>query len=160
MKKTFNGEVILEIPFSRKISSFEIAKPGAYSIWHKGQVFRKAPLNRYKPVIRNEKTDEVIDLIPSFFRPNSNNGRTGRMELFRFSAPSGKFRLELTEGSSVTLFEQAISGLFPLKKVDVENYFIQVRKSQPFYYVLIGIPLISLAGFLIIGGLVFGILAG
>jgi hypothetical protein len=159
LKKTFNGEIILEIPYSRKISTFEITKPGVYAIWHKGQIFRKAPLNKFKPLIRNTITKEEIVLSPSFFRLNSNNGRTGRMELFRFSAPSGIFQLELMEGSSVTLFEQAISGLFPLKKVDIENYFIQVRESQPFYYILIGIPLVSLAGFLIIGGLVFGILA-
>lgn len=159
LKKTFSGEIILEIPYSLKISTFEITKPGVYAIWHKGQIFRKAPLNKFKPLIRNTVTKEEIMLSPSFFRLNSNNGRTGRMELFRFSAPSGKFQLELMEGTSVTLLEQAISGLFPLKKVDIENYFIQVRESQPFYYVLIGIPLISLAGFMIIGGLVFGILA-
>lgn len=159
LRRTFNGEVIIDIPFSCKISDFEITKPGVYAIWHKGQVFRKAPLNIFKPRIRNEVNREEITLIPSLFRPNSNNGRTGRMELFRFTATIGKYRLELAEGSSVTLFEQAISSLFPLKKVDPGDYYIQIRESQAFFYVLIGISLISLAGLLIIGGLVSGILA-
>jgi len=160
VKKTFNGEIILEIPFSQKISTFEITKPGVYSIWHKGKIFRKAPLDKFKPLIRNAVTKEEIVLIPSFFRPNSNNGRTGRMELFRFSAPAGKFKLELTEGSSVTSLEQAISGLFPLKQVDVDHYFIQVRESQPLLFVILGIVMLVLSGLCIIGGLVIGILAG
>jgi len=158
-RKSFNGDIILEIPFQRKISNFEISKSGVYSIWHKGPIFRKAPLNKFRPLIMNEVMKEEITLIPSIFRPNSNNGITGSMELFRFSVPVGKYQLELREGSSVTKAEHVISGLFPLKMVDIENYYIQVRESQPFYYVVIGILLISLSGLLIIGGLVFGILA-
>ena len=159
VKKSFNGDIILEIPFSGKISDFEITKPGVYSIWHKGQIFRKAPLHLFKPSVRNSISSEEIALIPSVFRPNTNNGRTGRTELFRFSAAAGKYQLKLMEGSSITQFEQAISNLFPLKTVDLANYFIQIRESQPLYYVVIGIFLLAPAGFLIIGGLVSGILA-
>ena len=159
VRKTFSGAVILEIPYSRKSSVFEITKSGVYSIWHKGQIFRKAPLNQFKPQIHNDITKEEIKLTPSVFRLNSNNGYTGRMELFRFTAPAGKFKLDLTEGSSLSLIDRGIYRLFPLRMVDVENYFIQVRESQPIYYLLIGIILMALAGFLIIGGLVFGILS-
>lgn len=159
LKNTFNGDIIHEVPYSLKISDFEIAQTGVYAIWHKGQIFRKAPLNRFRPLICNRSTKEEIKLIPSVFRPNSNNGRSGSMELFRFSAPAGKYQLKLTEGSSLTLAEQWISRLFPFKMVDLENYFIQVRLSQPFYYIPIGISLIALAGLLITGGLVLGILA-
>jgi hypothetical protein len=159
VKKSFNGELIHEVPYARKISDFEIPYPGVYSVWHKGQVFRKAPLDKFKPFIINFRTKDEIELSPSIFRPNTNNGRTGRTELFRFSAPAGKYRLKLAEGSSVSMLEQGISGLFPLKKVDPEDYFIQIRVSQPINNVLTGIPMIVLAGFLMIGGLVLGILA-
>jgi len=157
--KSFSGDIILEIPYSLKSSGFEITKSGVYSVWHKGRIFRKAPLDKFKPHIINEVTREEIALSPSIFRPNSNNGSTGRMELYRFSAPAGKYLLELKEGSSISLVDRGINHLFPLKMVDLENYFIQIRKSQPFYFVLIGILLLIIAGFLIIGGLVFGILA-
>jgi hypothetical protein len=159
VRKSFSGNVILEIPFAIKSSEFEIFKSGNYSIWHKGPVFRKAPVDKFRPVIRKASTKEVITLIPSIFRPNSNNGSTGRMELFRFSAPAGKYELELTEGSSVSMVERGINRIFPLKKVETDAYFIQVRESQPFYFIPIGIFLITLAGLCIIGGLVFGILA-
>jgi hypothetical protein len=43
--------------------------------------------------------------------------------------------------------------------VDLDKYFIQVRESQPRLIAVIGIGLMALAGFCIIGGLVFGILA-
>lgn len=159
VKKSFNGELIHEVPYARKISDFEIPYPGVYSVWHKGQVFRKAPLDKFKPLIINSRTKDEIELSPSIFRPNTNNGRTGRMELFRFSAPAGKYQLKLAEGSSVSFPEQVMSGLFPLMKVDPEDYFIQIRVSQPVYNVLTGIPMMILAGFLMIGGLVLGILA-
>jgi len=159
VKKSFSGDILLEIPFSGKISDFEITKSGVYSIWHKGQVFRKAPLHLFKPSVRNSTSSEELALIPSVFRPNTNNGRIGRTELFRFSAAAGKYQLKLMEGSSITQCERAISNLFPLKPVDLGNYFIQIRESQPLYYVVIGILLLILAGFLIIGGLVSGILA-
>jgi len=102
---------------------------------------------------------EEISLKPTLFRVHSNNGNTARMELFKFSATAGKYQLELKEGSSVSLIERGVSSLFPLKMVDVENYYIQIRESQPFYYALFGISLITLAGLFIIGGLVFSILA-
>ena len=53
----------------------------------------------------------------------------------------------------------SIIRLLPVKMVDYDKYFIQVRESQPIVHVLIGIILLILAGFCIIGGLVFGILA-
>lgn len=159
MRRTFSGSIILEIPYSLKSSDFEISRTGVYSIWHKGHIFRKAPLDQYKPVIRNTLTNEEIMLIPSIFRANTNNGFTARMELFRFSAPAGRYNMVLAEGSSISMFDRGITRLFPLKMVDYENYYIQVRESQPFYYMMIGILLLIIAGFFIIGGLVFGILA-
>jgi hypothetical protein len=159
IRRTFSGNIILEIPYSLKSADFEITKTGVFSIWHKGQIFRKAPLDKYKPLIRNTVSNEEIILIPSLFRANTNNGFTARMELFRFSAPAGKYNMMITEGSSISMLDRGITHLFPLKMVDFENYYLQIRESQPFYYVLIGISLLIMAGFFIIGGTVLGFLA-
>jgi hypothetical protein len=159
LKKSLNGDVILEMPLIKKNAQFIITKAGVYSIWQKGQYFRKMPKEKIKPVIYNELTMDRISLIPSIFRPNSNDGITFKMELFRFSVPEGKFRIEITEGSSVWKLESIISSLVPVKMVDYDKYYIQIRESQPIYFVIMGIILMSLAGFLIIGGLVAGILA-
>ena len=81
------------------------------------------------------------------------------MELFRFSAPAGKYTLKLIPGSSISAVENSIINLLPAKMVDYDKYFIQVRESQPTFLVFVAIALIVLAGFCIIGGFVFGLLA-
>lgn len=159
VRKTFGGKVLLELPFTQKSATFEIPQAGVYSIWQKGQYFKKLPVDKFKPVICNELTKEKIALTPSIFRPNSNDGITVKIELFRFSAEPGKYSIDLIEGSSITKLETVISSLFPAKKADINKYYILVRESQPFYYVLLGIPLIVVSGLLMIGGLVIGILA-
>lgn len=159
VRKNFSGDIILEIPYAQKSGDFAITKSGHYAIWHKGTFFRKAPLDEFRPVIINQSTGEETRLIPSLFRSNSNNGRTARMELFRFSLSPGTYRLELAEGSSISALENAFIRRFPARKVDPDQYFIQVRETQPFIYVVIGILLMILAAFCIIGGLVIGLLA-
>jgi hypothetical protein len=158
LKKSFAGKVISEVPYAQKVSFFRIKQPGVYSIWQKGQFFRKLPVDQFRPVIINNVTEEKVPLIPSLFRPNSNDGNIFKMELFRFTATSGMYRLELTEGSSISGVESFISRIFPAKKADLSQYYILIRESQPFYFVIIGILLLCLAGFMMIGGLVFGIL--
>lgn len=159
MRNTFSGNIILEIPFSQKSALLVIDKPGNYSIWHKGQFFRRAPLDQFKPVITNESDGTEIRLSSILFRPNSNNGTTARMELFRFSAPAGKYRLELVEGSSISKIENSFIKRLPVKMVDFDKYYIQVRKSQSLIILIAGIVLITFAGLCIIGGLVLGILS-
>ena len=159
VRKSFSGKILLELPFIQKSATFEITESGVYSIWQKGQYFRKLPVDKFKPVIYNEATRERISLFPSIFRPNSNDGKTVKIELFRFSATPGKYSIDLAEGSSIAKLEKVLSSVFPAKKADIDKYYILVRESQPFYYILIGIPLIAISGILIIGGLVFGILA-
>jgi hypothetical protein len=157
VKKSFAGNIISEVPFAQKVSFFRINESGIYSIWQKGQFFRKLPVDQFRPVIYNEKGDR-ISLSPSIFRPNSNNGITFKMELFRFTARPGMYRMELTEGSSISVVEGFVSRIFPAKKADLSKYYILVRESQPFYFVIAGILLMCLSGFMMIGGLVFGIL--
>jgi hypothetical protein len=159
VRNTFSGNIILRLPYLQKSSEFSLTKQGNYSIWQEGQFFRKAPLDEFRPEITSKSTAMTIKLWPSLFRPNSNNGRTSRIELFRFKAPAGKYKLELTEGSSISTVEKNIIRGVPARMVDYDKYFILVRESQPRYIAMIGIGLIAMAGFCIIGGFVFGILA-
>ncbi len=157
--KSFSGSIVLEIPYSQKSAEFVINKPGSYSIWHKGQFFRKAPLDEYKPEITDKSTGLETKLTSLLFRPNTNNGATARMELYRFSAPAGKYLLELKEGKSISTIENKVINLIPARMVDYDKYYIQIRESQPIFILLSGIVFITLSGLCIIGGLVFGILA-
>jgi hypothetical protein len=159
LQKNFSGNIILEIPYSRKSTELIITESGYYSIWHKGQFFRKAPLDEFRPEITNKSTGEKIKLSSLLLRSNTNNGKTARMELFRFSAPAGKYVLELAAGSSINLAENALLRILPVKMVDYDKYFIQIRETIPVFYVLVGIVLAAIAGLCMIGGLVFGILA-
>ena len=159
VKKTFSGNIILEIPYSQKSSEFIINQAGIYSIWHRGQYFRKAPVGEFKPEIINKSTGTKIRLYSSLFRPNSNDGRTARMELFRFSIQPGEYFLNLTEGSSISGIEKSLINLLPAKNADPAKYFIQIRESQSRFTLLAVIIFIVLSGFCIIGGAVIGILA-
>lgn len=159
VKKTFSGRIIHEIPFTQKQSDFIINQSGIYSIWHRGQYLKKAPLGEFKPEITDKSNGEKIRLCPSFFRPNMNDDKTARMELFRFFAPPGEYLLKLTEGSSISGIERIITDLIPAKKADPDKYLIQVRESQSRFNFLTGIFLIVLSGLCIIGGFVIGILA-
>jgi hypothetical protein len=158
-KKTFSGKIILEIPYSQKSAEFILPDSGTYSIWHRGQFFRKAPLDEFIPEITSLSTGSEIKLSSLLFRPNQNNGKNARMEIFRFHAPAGKYTLKLIPGSSISAFENSIINLLPVKMVDYNKYFIQVRTSQPTFMVIVTIVLLALAGFCIIGGFVFGLLA-
>jgi hypothetical protein len=159
LQKNFSGSIILEIPYSQKSSELIIPRSGHYSIWHKGQFFRKAPLDEFRPEITSKLTGEKIKLSTLWLRPNTNNGKTARMELFRFSVPAGKYFLELANGSSITVTEKTIMRLLPVKMVDYDKYFIQIRETTTVFLVLAGIIFAVLAGLCIIFGLVFGILA-
>jgi len=159
VSKTFSGNIILEIPFSRKTEQFSLTRQGTYSIWHKGKIFTKAPLDEFRPVIIDNSTSEEVRLTHLLFRPNINIRKTSRMEIFRFKAPAGDYLLTLAEGSGISGVENALINKLPFGMTDQDSYFIQVRESQPFIVGLAGIVLIVISGFCIIGGLVIGILA-
>jgi hypothetical protein len=159
VKKTFYGKIILEIAFTQKKAGFELKKEGNYSIWHKGQQWRKAPLDEFKPEITRESTGSKIVLSTLLLRPNQNNGKNARMELFRFKAPAGRYMLELKPGSSISAPEDVLISQLPARLIDPDKYFIQVRESQPAFMVLVSITAVVLASIFIIGGLVLGLLA-
>lgn len=158
LKKTFNGKVMAEIPFTQKETTFNLPEKGVYAIWQKGQLFRKTPVDKFEMHLSRESDGEGIALTTSFLRPNMNGFETGRMEMKRFYAESGNYKLILRESSENSSFEQVFSDLFPAKMVDYNKYFIQVRESGPAYQMFLAIPLFLLSGFMIIGGFVCGLL--
>ena len=159
LKGVFSGEVIAEIPFTQKEVVFNIVRPGVYAIWQKGQLFRRTPVDKFKLKLNTMPSGQDVSLPISFFRPYLNGMDTGRMEMNRFSAESGKYRLSVVEGTSVSLFEKIALSLFPAKPVDYSQYFIQVRESRPVYYILTAIPLCTVSAFFMFGGLVAGFMA-
>lgn len=158
LKGVFNGEVIAEIPFTQKEVTFKLTRPGIYAIWQKGQLFRKTPIDKFRLRLTTSSGEEV-PLPRSFFSPHLNGFDTARVEMNRFSAEGGTYQLHIVEGSSASVFEKLALSLLPAKSVDYSKYFIQVRESRPVYYIMAAIPLFTLSGLFIIGGLVVGFLA-
>lgn len=158
-QKAFSGSLLLEFPYLQITGEFTIEKPGTYSIWHKGPFFRKAPLDEFKPEIIYNSTGEKLKLSSNLFRPNTNNGINARMELFRFKATPGNYKIKLESGKSISRVENTLLKLIPAPNVKPEDYFIQVRECRPFYQVIFGILFLTISGLLIIGGLIFGILS-
>lgn len=156
LKGVFNGEVIAEIPFTQKEILFDISRPGIYAIWQKGQLFKRTPVDRFRPELNEVSVGKRIPLQRSFFSPHLNGMDTGRMEMYRFSADRGSYRLVLVEGTSISAFEKLFTSIIPAKPVDYNQYFIQVRESRPVYYIIAAIPLFTLSAFCMIGGLVAG----
>lgn len=159
VKGIFSGVAIAEIPFTQKEVVFDIIRPGVYAIWQKGQLFRRTPVDKFRLELNKVPMGENVSLPKSFFSPYINGMDTGRMEMNRFSAESGSYRLTVVEGSSVSLFEKIALSLFPAKQVNYSQYFIQVRESRSVYYMIAAIPLFALSAFCIIGGLVAGFMA-
>lgn len=158
LKKTFNGKVVAEIPFTQKETTFNLPESGVYAIWQKGQLFQKTPVDKFEMQLSRESNGEGVTLTTSLLRPNMNGFETGRMEMKRFYAESGNYKLILRESLENSSFEQVFSDLFPAKMVDYDKYFIQVRESGPAYQMFLAVPLFLLSGFLIIGGFVCGLL--
>ncbi|WP_257668838.1 hypothetical protein [Parapedobacter tibetensis] len=116
------------------------------------------PAGQFRPCVYPRGSDERIRLFPSFLRPNMNDGIAGRMELFTFSATKGQYSLKLAAGSSISTVEEAITGWLAGRPGDNNLYCIQVRASQPFYALPIGIILMLIAVGCMVGGAVAGIL--
>ena len=155
LKKTFNGKIIAEIPFQQKSSTFELPESGHYAIWQKGQLFRKTPIGDFKLQIQDE-SGTIITLNRIWFRMYKNGWETGRTELKKFTAAAGKFTLSILDQPDGNFLGKILDTL-AVKPVDQSHYFIQIRESQPVYYFLIAIPLLTLSGFLIIIGMIAGI---
>ncbi len=159
LRKSFNGKVLLEMPYLKQNAEFTVLKSGIYSAWQKGEMFRKTPLDQFSTHIYEKATQQEIPLNYSLMSPRSNDFSTGRMEIYTFNATPGVYELKLSEGSSVSGLGSFVSKLIPLPTVDLSKYFIQIRESQSQLLTVLGIPIVLLGAFGIIGGFVFGVLA-
>jgi len=159
VRKSFYGNILFEIPYSQKIGQFSVLKAGTFSIWQKGQLFKRAPFDRFRPHIYNELTNEELQTSFSLFGLRSNGFSTGRTEIFTFYAPIGNYKIELKEGTSVPKIQVLISKILPFDPFDLTKYFIQIRETQPKIFVFLAIPIIFFGVFGIIGGFVLGLLA-
>lgn len=159
LRGIFSGKVMAEIPLTAKDAKFEISKPGVYAVWLKGSMFKRTPVDKFALELLKEPSGQHVDLPRSLFSPYVNGFDSGRMEMNRFSAEVGVYRLKLVEGSQLSGIESLFTRLFPTGKVDYSKFFLQVRESKPIYYIIAGIPLIMLSIACIFGGLVSGFLA-
>lgn len=159
MRKSFNGALLLEIPFSQLKAQFYISKAGTFSIWQKGKLLTRTRVDKLRPYIYSELTKEELNLNYSSLSPRTNDFTTGRMELFTFYAQIGNYKIELKEGTSLIGLQNLISKAIPSKSIDMTKFFIQVRESQPQVYTFLAIPMIISGMGGIIGGFVLGILA-
>jgi hypothetical protein len=159
LKGIFNGRILVEIPFTQKEVKFEVTTPGVYAVWQKGQLFRRTLVDKYILELVKDPSGKQVSLPRSFFNPHVNGFDNARIEMNRFSAQAGYYRLILKEKSGASIFEGLFYRLFPARPVDYTQYFIQVRESRPVYYMIAAIPLFALTGFCIIGGFVAGFMA-
>ena len=159
LRKSFNGTVLLESAFDKPTGHFSVTKSGAHSVWMKGPLFRRNPIDKLHPRIFNDATNEEVNLNTSILSSRSNGSSTGRMELYTFWAKAGNYRLEIAEGSGISGVQQWLARVFPAKNVDLKKHFIQIRESQSQLLTLLAIPVILAGGFGVIGGFVLGLLA-
>ena len=159
LRKSFNGKVMLEMPYLQQTGEFTIIKSGIYSVWQKGELFKKTPLDQFSTHIYEKATQQEINLSYSLMSPRSNDFSTGRIEIYTFNATPGVYELRLEEGSSLSTVSSFVSKMVPLPAVDLSKYFIQLRESQSQFFTLLGIPICLAGGFGIIGGFVMGMLA-
>jgi len=159
LRKTFNGKVVLEIPYLQNGGQFSVTKAGYFSVWQKGQMFKRTPIDKFKLYIFEELTKEAIKLRFSLLRPQTNNFSTGRIELYRFYAPIGNYKIEFREGSNISKLESLVGNIIPLQSVDLSKYFIEIRESQSQIITFLAIPMLLLGFFGTVGGLVLGLLA-
>lgn len=159
LRKSFNGKVMLEMPYLQQAGDFTILKSGIYSVWQKGEMFRKTPLDQFSSHIYEKESQQELNLSYSLMSPRSNDFSTGRMEIYTFYAKPGVYELRLQDGSSVSAIESTISKLIPLPNVDLSKYYIQIRESQSQWVTLLGIPITLVGAFGVLGGFVLGLLA-
>ncbi|MEO5911620.1 MAG: hypothetical protein ABIP95_12075 [Pelobium sp.] len=159
LRKSFNGKVMIEMPYLQQKAEFTIIKSGIYSIWQKGELFRKTPLDQFSTHIYEKASQQELNLMYSLMSPRSNDFSSGRMEIYTFDATPGVYELRLESGSSVSAVASFVFKLVPLPSIDLSKYFIQVRESQSQLFTLLGIPICLAGGFGIIGGFVLGLLA-
>lgn len=159
VRRSFLGPIVAEMGMEDGRATFEIASPGIFGLWCRWPMFRRSPLASIDPVVIDDATGSPVPLWHSIFRPHSNDGVTAWFEFRRFAAAAGRYRLELRSGSGLpTAIERTLHRFVPLPPADPARCAIQVRESQSAVWFVVGVWLLVLAGMLLIGGLVGGIL--
>lgn len=161
LRRTLSGNVLAELSLTGKSTDFRIAEQGTYAIWQKGPLFSLTPVNQFVPIIVHASSGNRLEIRRTLVGAAMNDGVKARSELFTFWAEAGTYRLIFGNGSSLSALEHWLSKPFRplLTPVDLGQYVIQVRESQPVYYTCIGSLLILLAGICIIGGIISGVLS-
>lgn len=159
LKKSLNGRILLEFPYTQQAGTFSVSKPGNFSIWLKAPILSRTPIDLYQPQILNLDTKEELPISYSYTGMQSNSFSDGRAEIFTFAAQIGNYNLSLIEGNSTTGLDSLVTIISPAGNLNLSNYTIQVRESQPQYVAYLAIPIIILGGAGILGGFVIGLLA-
>ncbi|WP_114789605.1 hypothetical protein U0035_08695 [Niabella yanshanensis] len=157
--KSLSGTVLLEIPYLQKTGQFTVVKAGYFSIWQKGTLLKRTPVDQFRPYVYNELTNETLMLNFSLMRPQVNSFSAGRIQIATFRAEPGNYKLELGHGTSLSKWESLLANAVLFPKIDLTKYFIEVRTSQSPLFIFLAIPLILLGAFGIICGVVLGLLA-
>ena len=159
IRKAFNGKILLEVPYLENGGEFSITEAGNFSVWQKGELFKRTPVDKFKVRIFKAVTNEEIKLNTSLLSPRTNDFSTGRMELYRFFAPAGNYKIIFQQGSNVSGLESIIGSVLPIQPVNLSKYFIQIREAQPQINSLIAIPMILFGILGTVGGIILGVLA-
>jgi hypothetical protein len=159
VRRSFFGPLVAELAMDGGTATFTVHSPGVFGLWCKWPMFQRSSLDAVHPVVIDDATGIAVPLRHAFFRPHCNDGVTAWFEFRRFSAASGSYRLELKPGSGIpTAFERIVHRVVPLPQAEPSRCAVQVRESQSAVWLAAGISLLVLAGMLLIGGLVGGIL--
>lgn len=159
IRKAFNGKVLLEVPYLENGGEFSITEAGNFSVWQKGEVFKRTPVDKFRVRIFETSTNEEIKLNASLLSPRTNDFSTGRMELYCFFASAGNYKMTFQQGSNISSFQSLIGNVLPVQSVNLSKYFIQIREAQPQINSLLAIPMILLGIFGTVGGVLLGIFA-
>ncbi len=158
LRKTFSGQVLAEVPLSQEAATFSIPATGTYALWLNAELLSRFP-GQYRFNISHEIGGQQVPLHTSVFNPHVNGFKTGRMELYKFSAQSGSYRLSVDKTTGNTNAITAALNWLAGQPADAGRYAIQVRESQPTYKMFLSIPMFTLSLGCIIGGFVLGCLA-
>ncbi len=158
LRKSFYGSLLLEISFAKSAGEFEIPKDGVYAIWQKGPLLRRTPIETVRPHIYDAVTNTEVPLIRSLSGKQTSDSVQKRIELFTFSAPAGRYRLEVESGLPRSKLDAFMERVFPLPAAP-EKYFLQIRESQPGIWSLVGFFAVLLSALGLMGGVALGILA-
>lgn len=159
IRKAFKGKILLEVPYLENGGEFSITEAGNFSVWQKGELFKRTPVDKFKVRIFKTITNEEIKLNASLLSPRTNDFSTGRMELYHFFAPVGSYKIIFQQGSNASGFENLIGSILPIQPINLSKYFIQIREAQPQINSLIAIPMILLGVLGTVGGIILGVLA-